>query len=263
MMLPKTLKRKLQKGNYTNRILGLGFAFLLILSGCNKKFADIFDRSGSRLVVDDVSFEYLSAKAKVDFDSEKNSLSGTANMRIQKDSAIWVSLSPGLGIEAARVLITRDSVAILDKINKVFMAYSFSELSKKLEFDLNYSLVESVVIGNLIYPYVRERVEKTSDMYTYNQQHGNFYFENFIGTKTMKLEEVSVRDTVTNNAISVTYGDFQLVEEEVFPFLIKAVLAYSEKGKQKTTIDLEYKQANIESKVLRFPFNVPQRYERK
>ncbi len=236
---------------------------LLVFSGCNKKLSGIFDRVGNRLVVNDVSFNYLSAKAKVDFDSDKQSLSGIANVRIQKDSAIWISLSPGLGIEAARVLITRDSVFILQKFNKVFMDYSFQELSKILEFDLDYSLVESVVVGNLIYPYVSERVEKSDDMYGYSQLHGGFRFDNSIGVKTMKLEEVTVTDTLTENAVSVNYTDFQLVGDEVMPFVIKSALTYHVEDKKKTTVDLEYKQVNLADKPLKFPFNVPQKYEHK
>lgn len=261
MMHPKILRRKLQKENCTSKLTVVTLLMLLVLSGCNKKFSDIFDRVGNRLVVDDVKFEYLSAKAKVEFDSEKNNLSGSANIRIQKDSAIWVSLSPGLGIEAARVLITRDSVFILNKIDKVYMDYTFEELSKMLEFDVDYSLVESVVIGNLIYPYVRERVEKNGEMYAYSQTHGRYHFDNYIGVKTMKLEKVQVKDTLTSNVVSVNYSEFQLVKEEVFPFLIKAALEYQQQGKKQTTIDLEYKQANIEEKPLKFPFNVPQKYE--
>lgn len=257
------LIRKLSKRNYWSKQLSIALLTLLMLGSCNKKFSDIFDRTGNRLVVDDVEFTYLTAKVKVDFDSDKLSVSGTANIRMQKDSVIWISLSPALGIEGARVLITQDSVFIINKLDKVYMDFSFPELSQKLDFDLNYSLVESVVIGNLIYPYVRERVVKSGDMYTYSQVHSSFRFDNYIGAKTMKLEKVNVRDTITNNTISVNYSDFQLVNEEIFPFLIKAALEYQKEGKKKTTIDLEYKQANIEEKPLKFPFNVPQKYERK
>ena len=263
MMHLNLLIRKLSRRNFWNKQLTIALLALLVLSGCNKKFSDIFDRVGNRLVVDDVEFTYLTAKAKVDFDSDKQSISGTANMRIQKDSIIWVSLSPGLGYEAARILITTDSIFILNKHEKTYMDFSFPELSKKLDFDLNYSLVESVIIGNLIYPYVRERVVKSGDMYSYSQVHSSFHFDNFIGAKTMKLEKVNVKDTLTNNTVSVTYSDFQLVNEEVFPFLIKAALEYQKEGKKKTTIDLEYKQATIEEKPIKFPFNVPQKYEHK
>ncbi|MEQ8470551.1 MAG: DUF4292 domain-containing protein [Marinoscillum sp.] len=257
------MTKKLRRGNYTSSTTVVFLLLLVLLAGCNKRFSDIFDRSGNRLSVDDVEFEYLSAKAKIDFKAKNNSLSGTANIRIQKDSIIWVSLSPGLGIEAARILITSDSVAILNKIDKIYLAYDFKALSQKFDFDINYTLVESVIIGNLIYPYDRERVVRASSVYSYRQQHGNFMFDHAIGARTMKLEKVEVRDTLTNNTILVNYGDFQLVEEEVFPFLITAVLKYKDKEKGETTVDIQYKQTDIEKKPLKFPFNVPQRYERK
>ncbi|REE05988.1 DUF4292 domain-containing protein [Marinoscillum furvescens] len=235
---------------------------VVLLAGCNKKLSDIFDRNGKTLVVDDVEFDYLSAKAKIDFESEKNSLSGSANIRIQRDSVIWMSLSPGLGIEVARVLITTDSVAVIDKVNKQYMQYHFADLSEKFDFELNYQLVQSAILGNLIYPYDKERVVRSPQAYTYRQQHGPFAFENFIGAKTMKLEKVQVRDTVSNNSFSVNYSDFQLVEEEVFPYQIMAKLTTS-KEKGNTEVQIAYKQTSIEKKPLKFPFNVPQRYERK
>lgn len=246
-----------------NKILSALLVALILLSGCNKKFSDIFVRNSTRLTVNDAEFDFLSAKAKIDFESDKDNVSATANIRIQKDSVIWISLSPGLGIEAARVLISKDSVCIVDKINKVYMSYNFLELSQKFDFDLNYGLVESVILGNLIYPYDREKVVKTSATYAYNQQHGNFYFENFIGAKTMKLEEVRVLDTVSNNSFSVNYSDFQFVEDQVFPFKIAARLTHKDTSKGDTKVKIEFKQTNIEKKPLKFPFNVPQKYERK
>lgn len=236
---------------------------LVLLSGCSKKLSDVFDRNAGRLMVRDVTFDQLSARAKIDFESAKNNLSGTANIRIRKDSIIWISLSPGLGIEAARVLITQDSIFVLDKVHKEYQKIGLNELSEKFDFDINYQLVQSVILGNLIHPYDREKVVKAAFGYTYNQQHGNFFFENIIGTKTMKLEKLQVTDTVSENTFSVNYSKFQLVEEQILPFEITAKLSYSKASKDPTEIDIEYRQANIEKKPLRFPFNIPQKYERK
>lgn len=261
MMFPKTLKRKLQKRNYTNSRFWVLVVTLILLAGCNKKFSNIFDRNNSRLVVNNVSFDYLSSKAKIDYDSENQHVSGTANIRVGKDSVIWISLSPGLGIEAARVLITRDSVCFIDKVNKVYGIYDYKTLSQKLKFDLNYSLVENVIIGNLIYPYDREKIARTTKMYSYDQQHGQFYFENEIGSASMKLEKIQVTDTLSKNSISVNYSDFQLVEEEIFPFLINAQLNYADTESEPVKVSIEYKQTTVEKKPLKFPFNIPQRYE--
>lgn len=242
-----------------NRYLGFTLLMLLVLTSCNKKLSNIFDRNTGRLSVREVAFEQLSAKAKIDFDSEKNGLSGTANIRIQKDSIIWVSLSPGLGIEAARVLITRDSIFLVDKVHKEYQKIAFRELSEKFDFDINYTIIQSLILGNLIYPYDREKIVKSSAGYLYSQHHSNFFFENIIGSKSMKLEKLQVTDTLTENTISVNYGDFQLVQEQILPFEIKAKLNYKNQSKKPTEVEIEYKQANIEKKPLRFPFNIPQK----
>lgn len=252
----------MQTKNYTNSHW-LFFLLVLILFGCNKKFSDILARVPGNLVVNEADFEYLSTKAKIDFDGNNTNISGVANIRIKKDSIIWLSVSPGLGVEVGRVMIDKDSVRILDKINKEYRAFSFTELSKTLEIDVSYRLVESVLLGNLIYPYEKEKLVKAGESFTYFQQHGVFNFESFIGVKTRKLEKVQVADTLTGNTISVNYGDFQLVDEQIFPFKLMAKINYQKKDKSATEVDIEYKQATIEKKPLKFPFNVPQRYEHK
>lgn len=253
----------MQTGSYTNSWFRVLLLSLIILTSCNKKLTNIFDRNTTNLVVDDVQFEYLSSRAKIKYDSESQSISGTANIRIHKDSLIWLSLSPGLGIEAARILVTRDSLVMLDKVNKTYSIYDFQELSKSLDFELNYGLVEAVILGNLVYPYERERLIKSSKSYLYSQQQGSFYFENYIGTRTKKLEKIQVKDTLTSNTISVNYSDFQLVDEEIFPFQIDARLDYQKKATDPVEVAIEFKQTEIEKKPLKFPFNIPQRYERK
>jgi hypothetical protein len=260
MMPPKISTKKLQIRSFTNNTLIVLATALLILTGCNKKFSDIFDRT-TTLVVNDVDFQYLSSKAKIDYQAKDNFISATANIRICKDSIIWISLSPGLGIEAARLLVTKDSVLMIDKINKTYFEYDFISLSKKLDFNLNYHLIESVIIGNLIYPYEKEKLMRKTSTYAYGQSQGSFQFENYIGATSMKLEKIHVLDTLSQNVVD--YSDFQLVEEEIFPFQINAVLNYAKEDQTKTLVDILFKQHQIEEKPLKFPFNIPQRYDSK
>lgn len=237
---------------------------LLTMSSCGRKFTDIFSRNNNRLVVNQVKFDYASSKAKIDYTGDGKSISATANVRIQKDSVIWISLSPGLGVEVARAMITRDSVFFLDKMNKEFWMMDFDSLSRMLDFEVNYSFLESVVLGNLIYPYEQQKVTRTTENLVYTQQQGGFNFENFIGLKSMKLEKVVARDTASRNTISVNYSAFQLVEDQIFPFQILATIGYQESsGREATKIEIAFKQTQLEKKPLKFPFNVPQRFERK
>ena len=57
------------------------------------------------------------------------SLSSSVQVRMVRNSAIQISIRPLLGIEAARILVTRDSIIILDKLHKRYLAESVTALS--------------------------------------------------------------------------------------------------------------------------------------
>ena len=63
-----------------------------------------------------LNFTTFYGKAKADFSSERASGNVTVYIRMQKDSVIWISITGPLNIEGARVLITPDSVKIINKL---------------------------------------------------------------------------------------------------------------------------------------------------
>ena len=70
---------------------------------------------------------------------------------MKKDSLIWISVT-GVGFEVARGLITKDSIVFMDKFHKEYFAFNYEQLSKKYNFDLNFALLQSIIIGNLPFP---------------------------------------------------------------------------------------------------------------
>src|SRR6188508_1360887 len=100
------------------------FLTLLFLNGCSlfkttekpiviKNNRKLEDKTADELLkaIHDSSFaaEWISGKAAVETDMEGKTSSFDISIRVRKDSVIWISISPLLGIEVARVLITRDS----------------------------------------------------------------------------------------------------------------------------------------------------------
>src|SRR5688572_13708959 len=76
------------------------------------------DRTLDRLDSNRIDFTTFTAKINVDYrDADDKNYDVNANLRMYKDSAIWVSVNAILGIEALRLYITKDSVKILDKQN--------------------------------------------------------------------------------------------------------------------------------------------------
>lgn len=75
-----------------------------------------------------------------------------ANVRIKEDSAIWMSISPALGIEIARVLVLKDSLKVLSKIpdNKFAYISDIDSLEEFLHFEFDLEDLESIISGRPI-----------------------------------------------------------------------------------------------------------------
>lgn len=242
-----------------NKLFLLIILAIVLFSSCTRK-SSLLSGTKDRLEVLEPSFEYLSSKAKFKFNHNNKKLSAVANFRIQKDSIIWVSITPGLGLEVARVLINRDHAYIIDKWNKKYYEYTLEDLSKQYGFEFSFNLIQSVVLGILSEPYANEKLEKTASHFMYEVKKGHYTFHNFVGTSTMKLEKVSVTDDSSKNTISVNYGNFITVDKEIFPNEITAVINYGSEKKPNTEIDISHNKLTIEEIPLAFPFSVPRRY---
>lgn len=234
----------------------------LLLSSCKRKTAIWTDGKYS-LEVLNPSFEYLSCKAKFKFAHNEKRISATANFRIKMDSIIWISITPGLGLEIARVLIDQNHILFIDKLNKEYYEYKFAELTDQYGFDINFQLIQSIVLGNLFEFDANQKVKKTSSHLFYQVKKGHYTFEHFIGASSMKLEKLEVRDDTSKKAISVNYGNFVMVDQEIFPNNISAVIGYESEGEPNTKIDISYNRLIIEKFPLAFPFNTPSWYGRK
>src|ERR1700704_1747762 len=82
------------------------------------------------VLANEFSFEWLTLKASVDYTGHDETESFDVNVRVRKDSAIWISITPLLGIEAVRVLVTRESMQILDRVHKTYTVHDFDYLEQ-------------------------------------------------------------------------------------------------------------------------------------
>ncbi|MEQ9426486.1 MAG: DUF4292 domain-containing protein [Cyclobacteriaceae bacterium] len=251
-----------------SKVKVLWWALLLpIIVACNKNiFKPTISNNPVELNLQEFDFDYLTAKAKFQFDNEKNDLKATANIRIRKDSVIWMSISPTLGIEAARALFTTDSITIMDRIHKRYVVFDYQKISEKYNFKITYSLIQDILLGNMSNPIVREdKVTKETRHFLVLQDRGSLKMENFVGLQTMKLERSHWLDIPTQNTLSINYSNFQLVNEFVFPFENQIILKYkgADDKPSDTLINIDFNKAEISDKKERFPFNIPDKYERK
>tara|TARA_B110000027_G_scaffold93377_1_gene98642 strand:+ start:1002 stop:1736 length:735 start_codon:yes stop_codon:yes gene_type:complete len=229
-----------------------------LLTGCNKRLIHL---NQDDIEVNAFKFDYFTAKAKLNYTDGDQKLSAVANLRIKYDSLIWISISPGLGIEVLRLKLTTDSVFLIDRIAQNYTKSSYREFNHFYGINLNFKWIQAIMMGNPLSSNKKLVVNKENGGILYEQNDGPFFIRNFIGDQSNKIEKISIRNSAAKYEMVINYGDFtQLNERAILPFYMKFVLTFFEDQQPPKQVNINIKSANLPDKTLKFPFNVPAKF---
>ncbi|UXP33182.1 DUF4292 domain-containing protein [Reichenbachiella agarivorans] len=237
----------------------------ILLSSCNKSFT-LFNSNSERYHLNDLKYDNIAIKSKVKYDGD-DQVKVIANIRMKKDSAVWFSLSPGLGIEAARGLINKDSIILIDKINKEYAIRSLHNMFKGFNFDFEIGMIESMIVGNLVWPITnRDHIEKRTGFFVAVQEKGDLRLTSFIGSKSMKLERLLAESISSNNKLTATFSDFEQIDHAVYPKEITFDASYYDtkyKKQKSANITMSHNKVEIDKKNYNLSISIPSKYELK
>ncbi|HTC01647.1 MAG TPA: DUF4292 domain-containing protein [Ferruginibacter sp.] len=210
-----------------------------------------------------IDFKTFSAKIKVDYEDSRGSQPGiTAYVRIIKDSMIWVSMyATVFNIEAFRVLITKDSVFVLDKLNKEAHLRSFDYLQETTEIPFDFKTLQDLLVGNPIYFNTPITSYKMIDNKILLATAGK-YFKHLLTLNSQdtlilhsKLDDVDIN---RNRTADITYDNYE--DKDNVDFATYREITVSEKNR--LDVRLNFKQYEF-NKDLSISFSIPQNYKRK
>ncbi|GAB3799540.1 hypothetical protein GCM10028819_23060 [Spirosoma humi] len=221
----------------------------------------------ARTNVAEIDFRYLAAKSKISFKSQQQDIdNANVNIRVRKDSLIWLSVSK-LGIEAVRGLITRDSITIIDKIHREYSVYDFPTLSKQVNFNMNFELLQALIVGNLPLPErPAQKIKNDRDYLLLRQSEGNVLVENYIGEQDRKLKKLMITEQPTKNTLRLDYTDFTSLNNFLFPYTSLVTVDYKSKTdgqSYQTLLRIKHNKVELVDKNPGFPFSIPTSYTRR
>lgn len=207
-----------------------------------------------------IQFKTFSSKIKVDYNDDKNrKFDFNAFFRMQKDSAMWISIVAALNIEAFRVLIRPDSIIILDKLNRTVQRKPFSYLQVITKVPFDYQTLENLILGNPIYldKEVMAFSEKTETLSfsTVGEAFKHFMTVGKYDLNVLfsKLDDIDVARSRTAN---LAYAGYVSIADRIFAEERKIDLA----EKTQIQIALDFKQVEFD-KPISFPFSIPKNYK--
>ncbi len=250
-----------------------------------------------RIVANDTTIiRYYSAKANVDLDLPGGGKSFKAQVRSVQDSAAWVSIVPALGIEVARVLLTPDSLKMMDKVNDQFFLGDTAAARIKFGLQPSLSLLQQALLGRPIglVPTEKYRSDREEGLYVLTSKEKRKFvraaedispgdtlardkdmkekrlertlrkaeekeavvFRYWIEPDSFHVSRVQITDLVHDRAADVRYEVRGGAEEHHLPTRISITL--TEPGKQATG-SLELSRIEVEG-PLQLNFRIPEKF---
>ncbi|MEO5682224.1 MAG: DUF4292 domain-containing protein [Chitinophagaceae bacterium] len=208
-------------------------------------------------------FKTFSAKLKVNFrDKQGEQPELTVFVRMQKDSLIWVSVNATIfSYEALRVLITPDSVKVLNKKDKIVQLRSVSYLKELVDLPFDFYTLQDFLLGNPIY------LDSNVVSYKKNEQsitlmNVGSLFKHLLaitnGDYLLQHSKLDDTDPLRNRTADLTYAGYE--NTNGVKFATERRISVSEKGK--LDVDMNFKQYGF-NETLSYPFSIPKNFKHK
>lgn len=87
-------------------------------------------------------YQTLSQRAQVTLQLDQHQYSMSSQVRVWKNQLVVLSIQPMLGIEMVRVEATPDSVWVMDKMNRRYVALAYTDLGASITPKISYKTIQ-------------------------------------------------------------------------------------------------------------------------
>jgi len=228
----------------------------------------------NKLKEHELKFDWLSAKFSAEYENSGITLSFGGQMRIRKDSLIWLSLTPMLGIEAIRIMISQDSVKMINRLDDTFFIGDYDNVNRFLNTNIDYDILQAFLIGNDFQAYENSKFRASVDNGEYklstsgrqklkkfvknSNENLKVYIQNiWLNAQTFKITYADVKEIRKENIkLEASYLNFDDIKGQPFPMNMEFFIRADNNIRVKT--DFSKISINV---PLQFPFKIPANYK--
>ncbi len=240
----------------------------LILPSCNparrlekgklrKKSANFLVK---KLEQNRIEAEWFSGKSKVAFKGAGQNLKASANIMMRRDSVVWMNVKK-LGIEAARVQITPDSVYFINRLTREYAIWDLGYLERQFNLPLGFKDLQELILGNAVMVSSDDLEAKVqSPQHQLSGQQAGVNTEYYLDGLSYLLQQIIVSDPREGWEVKIDQEAYALEKEYAdFPYFRNFAIDSKDTG----PISLNLKFSKIELNVPKnIQFAIPSRYSR-
>ena len=205
------------------------------------------------------NLNFVNAQAKVFMEGNGQSIGANANIIWIRDSVMWLNIKK-FGLEAARVMVTRDSVIVLNRLEKTYSVRGLESLQRQYSLPAGFELVQSMLLAS---PWFFSDISLESDikdgLHRLSGSNGRFSTDYRMEEEAYWLRQeifLQPRDTRTLSVLFENYKKTELAGW--FPYLRTLEASSPESGDLRLSIELNEVEFNVPKS---FRFEIPKHYK--
>lgn len=202
----------------------------------------------------------INAQAKVFIEGDGQSVAATANIIWLRDSILWVNIKK-FGFEAARALITKDSVFVINRLDKTYSANGLESLQRQYSLPAGFDLLQSVLLAEAwFFPDMRLSADIQDGLHRLSGSNGRYTADYRMPEGPFWLQQVFFYEQREARSVSVLFEKYKNdALAGWFPYL-RTVEAFSqETGSLRLSIEFNDVTFN---QPKNYRFEIPGHYER-
>jgi len=223
---------------------------------------------------------YTKFSAQSEIDGKSTSIKGT--IKIERDSVIWISITPLLGTEVFRISITKDSVQFVNRLEREYYSGDYKYLSQLTGLNINFDLLEDILMNQFFFypisnidtvsalnefeiskdPKVYKIHNLTDKEYKKMQKqkiYPNFIYHSYkVNKYNLHLDNIEFNDFKYRRNLSVDYDDFIDFGNNQFPSIINININDRQKN---IIISIEYYKSEFD-KDNSYNFSISSKYKK-
>lgn len=200
-------------------------------------------------------FEWFSGKAKVSLVDSVSTREVNANIRIRRDSIIWISVS-AIGFEGLRILMTQDSIYVIDRLNKKYYIRDYSFFTQYTSIPVNYGVLQNIIAGVPLYFDEKKLKAHKEDNEYVLLSNGKKKSSTIYLNPDYTMLNMDVVDSTLGKSLKLRYKNYNRDNEK--PFALDRELELDDA--QNTHVLINFSKVVI-NQPQKFPFNVKEKYE--
>lgn len=262
---------------FSHRIILIGLLLIYLMAGCKtsekvgtvdtgaaKAHAEFFDSMEKQ----SFQFRTLSARMNVDLNIPGKEMSSRVDLKMVKDSAFLLSVQPILGIELFRLEMNTDSIKIIDRMNKRYVAENYTNLKNQTPIAFNFFNLQALFINHIFVPGEKGISQKEYHRFLLNQEGNRAEVKikdsmgllyTFLADGEEKLLSTHITNDTESYALQWIYKDFRLNDKQPFPMMMDANIYTDNTFRGGITINFNRIQTNIPVQV---EASIPDKYRR-